>query len=236
MTVMISKNSASGTVALPYNNFILCLDLDGTLVDTAPDLIRVTNETIALEGLPQTHFKTARREVGYGSKKLIASAMKRGNHTVSEDRLTELQQWFLSRYAETLTEHSRPFPGVVETLRHLKRGGATLSICTNKPGYLARPLLEKLNLTKYFKIIVGGDEAPKAKPDARHLLQAAGPNRKGKRIVMIGDSFPDIRAGHNAKVPTILMRYGYTPINANRLKPTYALNNFRDIPTILSKL
>lgn len=236
MTVMALKNPASEPAALPYSDFILCLDLDGTLVDTAPDLIRVTNETIALEGLPQTHFKTARREVGYGSKKLIASAMKRADHVVSDERLTELQQWFLSRYAETLTEHSRPFPGVVETLTRLRRGGAMLSVCTNKPGYLARPLLEKLKLTKHFNIVVGGDEAPKAKPDPRHLLQAAGANRKGKQIVMIGDSFPDIRAGHNAKVPTILMRYGYTPINAHRLKPTYALDNFRDIPATLTKL
>ncbi len=236
MTVLTSKKPASASASLPYRDFILCLDLDGTLVDTAPDLIRVTNETIALEGLPKTHFKTARREVGYGSKKLIASAMKREGHTVSEGRLTELQQWFLSRYAETLSEHSRPFPGVTDTLRHLRRGGATLAVCTNKPGYLARPLLDQLKMTQHFKTIVGGDEAPKAKPDPRHLLQAAGTNRRGKRIVMIGDSFPDIRAGHNAKVPTILMRYGYTPINAHRLKPTYALDNFRDIPSVLTKL
>lgn len=236
MTVLSLQNSPFGSVALPYKEFILCLDLDGTLVDTAPDLIRVTNETIALEGLPETHFKTARREVGYGSKKLIASAMERCGHSVSDDRLTELQQWFLSRYAESLSQHSRPFPGVVETLKRLRKGGATLSVCTNKPGYLARPLLAQLRLTEYFKTIVGGDEAPKAKPDPRHLLQAAGSNRKGKRIVMIGDSFPDIRAGHNAKVPTILMRYGYTPINAHRLKPTFALDNFRDIPKTLAKL
>ena len=236
MTVLTSKNLAFSPATLPYNDFILCLDLDGTLVDTAPDLVRVTNETIALEGLPQTDFKTARREVGYGVKKLVSNAMERAGHKVSDDRLSELRLWFLSRYAETLSTHSRPFPGVTETLKHLRQGGATLSICTNKPGYLARPLLEQLKLTKYFKSIVGGDEAPKAKPDPRHLLQAAGSNRRGKRIVMIGDSFPDIRAGHNAKVPTILMRYGYTPINAHRLRPTFTLDNFRDVPKTLGKL
>lgn len=236
MTVLSSKNSSFHHHRRPFRDYILCLDLDGTLVDTAPDLVRVTNETIALEGLPETNFKTARREVGYGSKRLIASSMERFGHKVSDERLTELQKWFLNRYAESLSDHSRPFPGVVQTLKDLKRSGATLTVCTNKPGYLARPLLENLHLTSYFANIVGGDEAPKAKPDRRHLLQAAGPNRLGKKIVMIGDSFPDIRAGHNAKVPTILMRYGYNPINAHRLRPTIALDNFRDIPKALTRL
>ncbi len=236
MTVLSSKNSPLQHHKRPFRNYILCLDLDGTLVDTAPDLVRVTNETIALEGLPETNFKAARREVGYGSKRLIASSMERLGHSVSEKRLSELQEWFLNRYAETLSDHSRPFPGVVQTLKELNRKGATLTVCTNKPGYLARPLLDQLHLTSYFANIVGGDEAPKAKPDRRHLLQAAGQTRAGKKIVMIGDSFPDIRAGHNAKVPTILMRYGYNPINAHRLRPTIALDNFREIPKVLSRL
>lgn len=154
MTVPFVKNPPLKPFSLPFKDIILCLDLDGTMVDTAPDLVRVTNETIALEGLRETDFKTARREVGYGSKKLIASAMERQGHSVPEDRLTELQKWFLARYAESLTQHSRPFPGVLETLKQLRRSGATLTVCTNKPGYLARPLLDQLKMTALFDNIV----------------------------------------------------------------------------------
>lgn len=220
----------------PYSNLIFCFDLDGTLVDTAPDLVRVTNETIAQEGLTATDYKTARGEVGYGSRVLITHAMTRAGHSAKESRINELQSFFLKRYAETIADHSVPFPGVVETLHHLKRGGAELTVCTNKPGYLARSLLDELSLSHFFDAVIGGDEAPKSKPDARHIFMAAGANGARKHIIMVGDSYPDIRAGHNAGVPTILMRYGYSEIKAHKLKPMISLNHFRDIPKSLPRL
>ncbi len=220
----------------PYQDLIFCFDLDGTLVDTAPDLVRVTNETIAQEGLPPTHYKTARSEVGYGSRVLIVNACKRAGHALSSARTDELQKFFLKRYAETIADHSVPFPSVIDTLTLLKHGGAELTVCTNKPGYLARPLLRELGMTHFFERVVGGDEAPKSKPDARHIYRAAGPNGAKKRIVMVGDSYPDIRAGHNAGVPTLLMRYGYTQIKSHKLKPTLSLDHFKDIPHCLPRI
>ncbi|MEP1229482.1 MAG: HAD-IA family hydrolase [Litorimonas sp.] len=213
----------------------LCFDLDGTLVDTAPDLIRVLNLVIAQEGLPETNYKAIRKLIGYGSRRMITEALSRENHNLSEQRIDELRNLFLKLYAEDIAQLSRPFPGVIDTLRHWQACGVNLRVCTNKPGYLARPLLEALNLDIYFDDIIGGDEAPKPKPDPRHIWAAAS-HRESSRIVMVGDAYPDIRAAHNARAPSILMRYGYTPISLMRLKADVILSDFRQIPTALKTL
>jgi len=213
----------------------LCFDLDGTLIDTAPDLIRVLNLVIAEEGLPEVNYKHSRKLIGYGSRRLITDAFEKAAHQVSQARLDDLQKLFLKLYADDIAQLSQPFAGVVETLKHWQNCGVSLAVCTNKPGYLARPLLGALNLDIYFDDIVGGDEAPKPKPDARHIWAAAG-HRDYRQIVMVGDAYPDIRAAHNARVPSILMTYGYTPKPLVRLKADVILSDFRQIPSALEKL
>lgn len=217
------------------NGLTLCFDLDGTLVDTAPDLVRVLNLVIAQEGLPETDYKAARKLIGYGSRHMIEAAFVSAEHKVSQARIDVLRQMFLELYAENIAELSRPFDGVIETLKHWQNCGVNLTVCTNKPGYLARPLLRALNMDIYFNNIIGGDEAPRSKPDARHIWAAAD-HRDYRRIVMIGDAYPDIRAAHNARVPSILMSYGYTPIDPLKLKANIYLSNFRNIPSALGKL
>lgn len=215
---------------------IFCFDLDGTLIDTAPDLVRVTDYVIAMEGLAPTHYSSARKDVGYGSRALIMNACQRAGHKINEERFLILQKIFLEHYAETVCQKSAPFSGVVETLKVLKRQGAKLNVCTNKPGYLARPLIAQLGLTYLFDRIIGGDEAPKSKPHPSHVFMAAGTKTHSKRIIMVGDSYPDIRSGHNAGVPTILMRYGYSTIKAHKLRPTITLDHFHDILHVLNQI
>lgn len=218
----------------PLRGLSVCLDLDGTLVHTAPDLVRVTNEVIALEGLPETDYSAAARVVGYGSRRLLSDAFDRADRRVSEERLSELQRIFLLRYAEDIARLSRPYPGVKATLVELRDAGAELSVCTNKPGWLARPLLEALNMTRHFDRVVGGDEAQRSKPDPRHVFQAAG-HRDASRIVMVGDSWPDVRAAHNARVFCVLATYGYSADPQIRLRADARLRNFRDLtPTLMS--
>ena len=212
----------------------LCFDLDGTLVDTAPDLIRVLNLVIAQEGLPETNYKAIRKLIGYGSRRMIVEALAREKHVASEARIDALRNLFLKLYADDIAQLSRPFPGVIKTLRAWQMSGVSLRVCTNKPGYLARPLLEALKMDIYFDDIIGGDEAPKSKPDARHIWTSAG-HRENSRIIMIGDAYPDIRAAHNARVPSILMSYGYTPIALLRLKADIILTDFRQIPSALAR-
>lgn len=210
----------------------VCFDLDGTLVDTARDLVRVTNEVIATEGLSATNYKLARAAVGFGSRRLISDALMRGNHSVSEARLDEMQADFLKRYAENIAQHSVPFTAVETTLRTLSREGADLSVCTNKPGWLARPLLRELGMTSYFTRIVGGDEAPSSKPDARHVFMAAG-HRDATRIVLVGDASPDIGAARNSGALSILMTYGYSYDPQIQLRADVRLRNFRDLTSAL---
>jgi len=208
----------------------LCFDLDGTLIDTAPDLVRVLNAVIAEEGLAETDFSEARKAVGYGSRALINGALAREGKALSEPRIDELQQLFLKLYAEDICRLSTPFPGVVDTLKALKSRGAELSICTNKPGYLARPLIEKLGLTHLFIRTIGGDDLLRNKPYADHIWKAAGHRGGRRKIIMVGDSRPDILSARNAKVPSILMTYGYSTIPLVKLGADRILRNFREIP------
>jgi phosphoglycolate phosphatase len=150
----------------------LCFDLDGTIVDTAPDLIRVLNLVIAEEGLGETDFGSARKMIGYGSRALIEQAFERAGHKASPERINALQRMFLKLYADDIAQLSRPFPGVIEVLRSLKQRGHDLSVCTNKPGWLARPLLEKLDMTPLFSRTIGSDDVARNKPHADHIFAA----------------------------------------------------------------
>ena len=212
----------------------ICFDLDGTLVDTAPDLVRVTSEVIAKRGHAPVNYRKARNAVGYGSRRMIMDALEAVGDKATESEIDELQTQFLDRYAKSIADLSKPFAGVEDTLQDLTRFGAELSVCTNKPGWLARPLLKILKLDQHFIRIIGGDEASRKKPAPDHIFEAAG-HCHANRIIMIGDSWPDMRAGHNAGVHTILMTYGYTPTPQIRLRAGTRLSQFRDIvPTLVS--
>ena len=219
-----------------FRTLSVCFDLDGTLIDTAPDLVRVLDLVIAEEGLNKTEFSEARKAVGYGSRALIKGAFARANHEVSQEREDELQKLFLKLYADDICDLSRPFPGVVDTLKVLKNNGAELSICTNKPGYLARPLIDALGLTSLFVRIVGSDDLERNKPFADHIYTSAGHRGEKRQIIMVGDSRPDVLAAKNAKVPSIVMSYGYSTIPVIKLGADCILRNFREIPSALKRL
>ena len=219
-----------------FGHLSLCFDLDGTLIDTAPDLVRVLNAVIAEEGLEETDFNEARKAVGFGSRALINGAMARASHPVPDARIDELQQLFLKRYAEDICHLSKPFPGVVDTLKALKTQGAELSVCTNKPGYLARPLIEALGLKSLFVRTVGGDDLARNKPYADHIWKAAGHRGGRRKIVMVGDSLPDVLSARNAKVPCLVMGYGYSTIPVVKLGGARVLRRFRDIPRAVEEV
>jgi len=219
----------------PLEGLSICFDLDGTLVDTAPDLVRVTSEVIGGRGHGSVNYRKARNAVGYGSRRMIMDALADVGDAASDADIDKMQAEFLERYAESIDRLTKPFPGVEETLAALHTLGAELSVCTNKPGWLARPLLEKLELDRYFVRTVGGDEPRRKKPSPDHIFKAAG-HRDNARIAMVGDSWPDMRAAHNARVFAILMTFGYTPIPQIRLRAGTRLSRFRDIvPTLLSR-
>ena len=217
------------------HNLSICFDLDGTLVDTAPDLVRVLNEIVAAEGLPEVDFDQARNLVGYGARRLIQHAYDHAGESISADHADKLLAKFLESYEREIARLSRPYPGVLGTLIRLKNEGMNLSICTNKPGYLARPLIEALGMRPYFDRIVGSRDGVRTKPHADHVFAAAG-HRRARDIIMVGDSMPDVLAARAAGVPVIVMSYGYANMPSARLRADKTLRQFRDLPAAIHNL
>ena len=217
------------------HNLSICFDLDGTLVDTAPDLVRVLNDVIATQGLQPADFNGARNRVGYGAKALIRHAYAEQNRDIDDNLAQDLLVLFLEQYEAEIAKLSTPFPDVIRTLGELKAQGARLSVCTNKPGYLARPLLDALNMTRFFERIIGSRDGVRTKPHADHVFAAAG-HRRTDRIVMVGDSVPDVMAARAAKVPVVVMTYGYANMAIARLRADRTLRQFRELPAALEAL
>ncbi len=216
-------------------NTSICFDLDGTLVDTAPDLIRVLNLVIGLDGLTPVRSHEVRPLIGFGALAMIHKAYARAGRDLDEEMACTHLKRFLKLYAQDLSRESRPYPGVPDILRHLKQAGASLSVCTNKPGAMARPLLESLSLSRFFDRIIGSEDTRARKPAAEHIFTAAG-HRGQKPIIMVGDGAPDVLAARAAGVPVILMRYGYSPVSMEALGAVSILRSFRELPSALTKL
>ena len=213
----------------------LIFDLDGTLVDTAPDLLHAANAVLAARGRPLIDPATLRHMVGFGAKSLISQAFAASGSEPRADEMPGLVDLFLAHYGEHLADHSRPFPGVGETLEGLKQTGARLGVLTNKPHNLAEPLLEKLGLASYFAAVYGAGFKPYVKPDRRifdDVVSAVG----GRQAVMIGDSVTDLHTARAAGAPCILMSYGYTPVPAASLGADIVLDQFTALPEALGRL
>ena len=230
----MKKNTNQSLSGHPLSGLSICFDLDGTLIDTAPDLVRVTNEVIAKRGHGPVNYKQARKAVGYGSRRMITDALSGANDKASQAEIDMMQVDFLDRYAKSIDQLSKPFPRVETTLVELRNLGAELSVCTNKPGWLARPLIEKLGLTDYFIRIVGSDDVPNKKPHAGHIFAAAG-HRDAAKIIMVGDSRPDLGAAKNAGALSVMMDYGYSPEPARGMGADITLSQFRDLPAAVIK-
>ncbi len=217
------------------HNLSICFDLDGTLVDTAPDLVRVLNDVIATQGLPETDYGAVRNRVGYGAKALIRHAYALDERSIDDDTVEALLRMFLEQYEAEIAKLSEPFPDVMRTLSILKARGARLSVCTNKPGYLARPLLDALNMSRFFDRVIGSRDGVRTKPHADHIFAAAG-HRRPDQIVMVGDSVPDVMAARAAKVPVIVLTHGYANMAIARLRADRTLRRFRDLPAAIEEL
>jgi phosphoglycolate phosphatase len=215
----------------------IVFDLDGTLADTAPDLIGTLNMLLVGEGLPPVTLDEAKTLIGRGARALLTQGFAVGGKPLAEPRLSELFDDFLTHYRAHIADLSRLFPGVVEALDVLGTHGARLAVCTNKPTDLSLALLEALGVASRFAAVVGRDSAPAAKPDPRHLIFAI--ERAGGRAdwaVMVGDSAADADAARAAAVPLILVDFGYTDIPASELKPDILISHFHQLPAACVRL
>ena len=213
----------------------LIFDLDGTLVDTAPDLLGALNAILLREGRRAVDHADLRHLVGYGARRMLAEAFMMTGGPAEEARLPSLIDDYIAHYREHVAVASRPFPGVGETLAALKAEGVKLGVLTNKPQELTDLLLPAVGLDTYFDAIHGAGRYSYNKPDARvlhHVVDELG----GGPAMMIGDSVTDVETARAANVKVILVSFGYTPEPAHALGADAVVDRFADIPAAVAKL
>lgn len=215
----------------------LIFDLDGTLVDTAPDLLGALNAVLVRVGRRRVDIADLRHLVGHGARAMLGEAMKMTGAAAEPEALPALVDDFIVHYREHLADESVPFPGVVETLAKLKADGARLAVLTNKPHELTVKLLPLLKLDHYFDAVCGAGRMSFTKPDARifhHVVDEL--SGAGAGAVMIGDSITDVATARAAQAPVIVMSYGYTPEPAHTLGGDIVTDDFREIPELAARL
>ena len=213
----------------------IVFDLDGTLIDTAPDLISTLNLILAREGMPAFPYDSARRLIGGGARGMIERALEAEGRKPAKAELDRMFSAFIEHYAAHIADRSRPFPQLEATLDLLAAGGRRLAVCTNKLEWLARLLLTKLKLTPYFAVICGQDTFGVMKPHPeilrKTILRAGG---EPADAIMIGDSGTDVRTARAAQVPVIAVDFGYSEVPIATLQPDRIISSYGELPAAIA--
>ncbi len=205
----------------------LVFDLDGTLVDTAPDIVRALNTVLTGEGLTPVSVQAAKTMVGHGARVLLASACAASGRKVEGAELERLFQDLIDYYSAHIADESRPYPGVEAALDRFSAAGWLLAVLSNKPDALARPVLEALKLAPRFAAIIGQGALPWLKPDPRafnETVRLAGGTPD--RAIMVGDSKTDIETARAAGIPVVAVSFGYTPEPVATFGPDRLIDHF----------
>ena len=212
---------------------LIIFDLDGTLIDSMPDLAQAINSMLRHFDLTPLTLEEATLFIGNGAVKLVERSLEHAlkPKKVSEELFKEAFDFYTSAYREVVCDKTFLYPGVLETLQYLDNKGYDMTICTNKPFEFIEPILDALSIKQFFKSWVGGDSLPKKKPDAAPLLHFADKmNKDLDKCIMVGDSKNDILAAQNAQMESIGVSYGY---NYNEhisiYNPTKVVDNFTDL-------
>ena len=216
---------------------LILFDLDGTLIETAPDLVGTLNAVFAREGIPPVPYDQARAMIGSGARVMISRGLEAEGRTVSPAQLDKLFADFLAHYSAHIADKSKPFPGLEDALDQLTKDGFKLAVCTNKLEGLSVKLLDALGLTQRFVKICGQDTFGVQKPDPEMLhrtIAAAG--GEVKRTIMVGDSETDIRAAQAARIPVIAVDFGYTARPVTEFQPDRVISHFRNLRAAIAEL
>jgi phosphoglycolate phosphatase len=212
-------------------------DLDGTLVDTAPDLTNALNFVLTREGLPAVPLEAARAMIGAGARKLIERGLEADGRPAGPDDVTRLTNDFIDHYAAHIADQSRPFEGLEDALDELATLGYRFAVCTNKLEWLSKLLLEQLGLSARFSAICGADTFGVSKPDPAILRQTIV--RAGGEVasaVMVGDAGPDVGVARRAGIPVIGVTFGYTEVPLADYKPDRLIDHMRELPAAVESL
>ena len=212
----------------------IVFDLDGTLVDTAPDLTSALNHALSRHGHLAVSAATVRSAVGLGIRVMIEETLRRLG---ASDDVDEMLAKFLAYYEANIARESWPFPGVVVVLERLAAEGATLAVCTNKQERPSRLLLQELDLEDYFSAISGRDTFPVSKPNPSHLIGTiALAGGDPSNAIMIGDSDVDVMTAKAAHVPIILVSFGYATTPLAELKAEATIDHFDQLDVCAATL
>jgi phosphoglycolate phosphatase len=224
-------------MAQNLKNITIVFDLDGTLVDTAPDLVAATNHALGLAGVPALTVKGLHPFISHGSRAMIDAGLRFHGASVGENDLTRLHESFLAFYAGNVAVASRPFAGIPQLLDELLAAGALLAVCTNKLERLSKLLLATLRLDSRFSVIAGRDTFDVFKPAPGHLTKTiALAGGRADRAIMVGDSEVDFATATAANVPSIGVTFGYTPRPVRELGAGAVIDDYREFMPALQKV
>ncbi len=221
--------------------FTILFDLDGTLVDTAPDLMRAHNHVMKKFGYPTKSTEEIRNLVGQGAGAMLGRSIwgqaKKEFGKVEDQKIKkQMIDAFVDYYGKNIINESTLINGVKEFLKWCKEKNISMAVCTNKQEHLAIDLLKKIGIYDYFEYVAGSNTFDYCKPDPRHLtnvIEILG--GEIKRSIMIGDSETDANAGKNAGIPVILLEDGYTEKNTTEIYHNHLIKDFIGIEKIISK-
>jgi len=216
---------------------LIVFDLDGTLIDTAPDLIDTLNVVFAREGLPPVAYETARDLIGGGARAMIMRGIESEGRVLESLKLDQMFDDFIAHYSAHVADRSRPFAGLIAALDTLASGGYRFAVCTNKLEGLSVLLLNKLKLAERFEAICGQDTFGIQKPDPeilRRTIAAAGGNPQ--RAVMIGDSETDILTARAACIPVVAVDFGYSTRPVSEFSPDKIISDFTQLPAAIAAI
>lgn len=221
----------------PLRDLTVVFDLDGTLVDTAPDLAAAANYVFGTIGLAPVAPQALHPFISHGSRAMIDAGLRLHRHPLPEDELTRLHERFLYYYRENVAVLSRPFDGVLELLDALIQAGAKLAVCTNKLEGISRSLLRQLGLDSRFAAIAGRDTFDVFKPAPGHLTRTiAIAGGRADRAVMVGDSEVDFATAAAAGIPSIGVTFGYTWRPVRELGPGAVIDHYREFMPALEQV
>lgn len=215
----------------------IAFDLDGTLVESAPDLIGAVNAVLIAHGYPPLPYESGRPHVSRGARWLLQFGLETAGEPEPAARAAALFGGFVAYYSDHIADETFPFPGAIDALKALRTAGAILVVCTNKPTGLSRNLLTKLGMAGLFDGVVGIDAVSAAKPNPAHLIEAVqAVSGDLARTVMVGDADTDAGAARGAGTPLVLVDFGYSEIPAAELAPDVLLHRFDDLVGVCASL
>ncbi|NBB15572.1 HAD hydrolase-like protein [Caulobacter sp. SLTY] len=222
---------------IDLTGWTLVFDLDGALVDSAPDLVGALNTLLDEEGLALVPYSEVRLYVGRGARWLIERGFERAGALLDPGELDNLLQRFIAIYLGRIAHETRPFDGCLGALDALTARGATLAVCTNKLTNLSLALLDALDMTRRFAVVIGPDQAPAPKPDPRHLLTTiARAGGDPARAIHLGDTAYDTLAAQAAGIPVIAVDFGYAPDGVADLGADAVISHFDELVATVDRL